>query len=170
MLFYISHPGRGTTDQLLRDLAAKLEDRGVRLAGAVQINEEYCESPRARMDLRILGSDTDVRISQDLGPQATGCRLDASGLEDAAHAVHKTLDNGPQMLIINKFGKQEREGKGFRDTIAEAISSDIPTILGVSPTLVPDFLEFADGLASPLPTDADDLLTSALEIAGFDNA
>ena len=41
MLFYISHPGRGTTDQLLRDLAAKLEDRGVRLAGAVQINEEY---------------------------------------------------------------------------------------------------------------------------------
>ena len=38
------------------------------------------------MQLDILGGDQRITITQDLGPHATGCKLDPAALEDAAIA------------------------------------------------------------------------------------
>ena len=87
MLGYITIDGQGASDRLLADFARLLKAQNIPLAGAVQINDTSCDSPRAKMVLEILANGETVTISQDLGPLAVGCRLDAEGLETAAQRV-----------------------------------------------------------------------------------
>jgi hypothetical protein len=94
-----------------------------------------------------------LRISQDLGPQARGCRLDPAALETAVGLVAAGLSSGADLLIVNKFGKHESEGRGFRSVIAEAVAMDIPVLVGLNALNRPAFESFAEGLAIQLPSD-----------------
>lgn len=99
-----------------------------------------------------------LRISQDLGRSARGCRLDPAALATAVGLVSAKLSKGADILIVNKFGKHEAEGRGFRGVIAEALSLGIPVLVGVNALNLPAFETFAEGMASGLPPAA-----SALE-------
>jgi hypothetical protein len=105
------------------------------------------------MDVRVLPDGAILRISQDLGPQSRGCRLDPAALETAVGLVAASLSSGADLLIVNKFGKHEAEGRGFRDVIAEAVAMDIPVLVGLNAINRPAFESFADGLAVQLPSD-----------------
>lgn len=59
------------------------------------------------------------------------------------------------MLIINKFGKHESDGRGFRPVIGEALAMDIPVLVGVNGLNEEKFQTFADGAAEALPADLD---------------
>jgi hypothetical protein len=150
-LAYTMAPGRGDTDLVLEGLATDLAARGLRCCGTVQINSERAESGPCDMDVRVLPDGAILRISQDLGPQARGCRLDPAALETAVGLVAAGLSSGPDLLIVNKFGKHEAEGRGFRDVIAEAIAMDIPVLVGLNGLNRPAFETFADGMAIQLP-------------------
>ena len=152
-LGYVTLQGRGRIDLLLRDVVDRLEAHGVALAGTVQTNIERGDRPRCDMDLRLLPDGPTVRISVDRGAQARGCRLDAGVLEQAVLWVSHALD-GAEMLVVNKFGKQEAEGKGLAGTIAEALDRGLPVLVGVNGLNLPAFLEFADGIAQELLPDA----------------
>lgn len=153
MLGYISAHGRGTADRVLAELAGVLGAAGWPLAGVVQINRETTQDRPCDMDLHIIGHAQQVRISQNLGPHANGCRLDAHGLETAVGLVAAALHRGPALLILNKFGKAETEGRGFRSVIGQALSQGIPVLTAVRPANIDAFLRFADGMADPLPAD-----------------
>lgn len=150
---YVCKPGRGAVDAVLAEVTERLEGQGLRLAGAVQSNRERPDRALCDMDLRVLPDGPEFRISQDLGNAAKGCRLDPSALEQAVAAASARLA-GAQLLIINKFGKHEAEGRGFRDLIAEALARDIPVLIGVNGLNLPAFTEFAGDLAEALPPDA----------------
>ena len=94
-----------------------------------------------------------IRISQDLGPSARGCRLDAAALEETVAIVEERLAHGADILIVNRFGKQEAEGRGFRSAIALALSRDIPVLVGLSQLNLEAFSAFTDGLAQELPAE-----------------
>ena len=148
MIGYFIPTEQGTGDELIEAAARHFNAQGMRLAGAVQINTASKGSKRAKMVLSILGSGEEVGISQNLGPHATGCALDAEGLENAAQIVLKSLDQKRDLLILNKFGKQERDGQGFRDVLVKALDHDVPVLLGVNRTLETAFLDFAGDFAS----------------------
>jgi hypothetical protein len=158
MLGYISATGRGAGDRLLADLAQALLARGVAVAGVVQLNRETRPDRHCDMDLMVLGHDHQVRISQDLGPLSRGCRLDPQGLETAVGLVMADLGRKPALVIINKFGKSEAEGRGFRNALAEAMVAGIPVLTAVNSGNLPAFLEFAGELAEALPADEAALL------------
>ncbi|GAA0286778.1 DUF2478 domain-containing protein [Rhodovulum strictum] len=159
MLGYITTPGRGEGDLLLAELANRLRAAGVRLAGAVQVNVARPGAERCDMDLCVLGGDKVWRISQYRGPLATGCRLDAQGLERAVGEVAAALaaEVPPELLIVNKFGIQEIEGRGFRPVIAQALLADVPVLTAVNAKNLPGFLAFAEGLAEPLAPEPEAL-------------
>lgn len=146
-------PGRGDSDLVLERLATILAARGLRCCGTVQINSERGDAGPCDMDVRVLPDGAIMRISQDLGPQARGCRLDPAALETAVGLVAAGLSSGADLLIINKFGKHEAEGRGFRDVIAEAVALDIPVLVGLNALNRPAFESFAEGLAIELPCD-----------------
>jgi len=115
------------------------------------------------MDLRVLGQDGQViSISQSLGALARGCRLDPQGLAQAAGLVERALDSGPRLLIVNKFGKSEAEGGGFRPAIGTALANGIPVLCAVGAAQKPDFDAFSGDMAEPL----DDNLAAVLDWCG----
>jgi hypothetical protein len=152
-LAYTMAPGRGDTDLVLAGLAADLAARGLRLCGTVQINTERADAGPCDMDVRVLPDGPVLRISQDLGPSARGCRLDAGALETAVGLVAARLDAGADLLVINKFGKHEAEGRGFRDVIAQAVALDVPVLVGLNALNRAAFESFAGGLATRLPPE-----------------
>lgn len=154
-LGYITSTERGLPDRVLAEAADRLMRRGLKLAGVVQTNVERPQRFHCDMDLRILPDGPVIGITQDLGVNARGCRLDPGALEGAVADVSARLASGrADLLILNKFGKHEAEGRGFRPVIAEALALGLPVILGVNGLNLAAFHAFTGGIAEELPADA----------------
>jgi hypothetical protein len=155
---YTMSPSKGDTDQVLAALAARLESRGLHTCGVVQINTDApdCVHP-CDMDVQVLPDGPVIRISQSLGREAKGCRLNPEALEGAVAQVINRLDDNVDVLILNKFGKHEVDGRGFRDIIGEALSRDIPIITGVNALNLDAFLEFSGDYATQVAPNVDAL-------------
>lgn len=156
-LAYVTSSARGATDRLLSAFARRLQADGVRLAGVVQSNRDCPDGQACDMDLRLLPHGPEIRISQSLGAGSSGCRLDTSALEQAVGLTGPALEQGPELLMINKFGKHEAEGRGFRPLIGEALMRGIPVLLGVNAGNMAAFLDYAGGAAEAVAPDADSL-------------
>lgn len=158
MLGYVVATGRGAADDLMREVALSLRASGLRVAGAVQVNTETDPSRKCQMDLHILSGQNVVRISQDLGALSRGCRLDPNGLEQAVGLVAAGLDAGADLLVVNKFGKQELDGRGFRPLMGEALTRGVPVLTAVNRGNVQGFEAWAEGMATRLPDDRETVL------------
>ncbi|WP_435256508.1 DUF2478 domain-containing protein [Thioclava sp. FR2] len=154
---YVIAAENGAVNRALSGLAMQLLDEGVRVVGTTQHDTPRPRTHVCDMDVRVLPDGDVIRISQDLGPNSRGCRLDAGALEEAVAATMARLD-GAELLVINKFGKHEADGRGFREVIAEAISRDIPVIVGTNGLNVGAFKEFCGDQAVPLAADTAVLL------------
>ncbi|MDF1856828.1 DUF2478 domain-containing protein [Pseudooceanicola sp.] len=152
---YTMAPGRGDTDLLLYRLAQELIARGINTCGTVQINSEGPGSGPCDMDIQVLPDGAILRISQSLGKESRGCRLDPAMLEQAVvlcqARIAREPDLLPDILIVNKFGKHEAEGRGFRSLIAEALARDIPVLVGLNALSQAAFEQFCAGIAVELP-------------------
>lgn len=155
---YTIAPGRGDMDLVLFKLAHSLLDRGYRPIGTVQINCDRADAGPCDMDVKVLPAGPVIRISQSLGREARGCRLDAGALESAVVHVEASLAEGADCLIVNKFGKQEAEGRGFRPLIAEALSRGMPVLVGLNRLNADAFEAFTAGMAVELPPEEGALL------------
>jgi len=164
---YVSLPGRGETDACLAAAVALLAAQGLRLAGTVQHNPPRPGRGVCDMDLQVLPDGPVLRISQDLGTGARGCRLDSGVLETAVAEVERRLD-GAALLVVNKFGKQEASGRGMVPVIAEAVGRDLPVLVGVNALNLPAFLEFTGGAGVALPDDPGAIAVWALDAAVVD--
>ena len=152
-LAYMAAPGRGDTDLILFQLAYDLAARGLKVSGVVQINSDRVDGGACDMDVQVLPDGPVLRISQNLGRSARGCRLDPAALESAVGLVSASLARGADVLIINKFGKHEVHGRGFREVIAAALAKNVPVVVGLNALNSPDFKDFSGGLAVRLPPD-----------------
>lgn len=152
MLACVSVAGKGLTDACLAKAVALMQAQGLRLAGTVQSNPRRAGRPKCDMDVHILPDGPVLRISEDRGIHARGCRLDAGVLEAAVVATLDRLDSA-DLLVVNKFGKQEAEGRGFVTVIADAMTRGLPVLVGVNALNHSAFHAFTDGMAQDLPAD-----------------
>lgn len=166
MLGYIPIDTPGAADALLSGVAERLAALGWPLAGAVQANPQGARGDKCHMDLHVLTSGDVVRISQDLGALARGCRLDPAGLASAVGLAEAALGPATRLVVVNKFGKQEVDGQGFRPLVGRALADGIPVLTAVGPVNLPGFLAFAEDLAEPLPADPDAVMAWAHRVAG----
>lgn len=158
---YTMLPGRGDTDLLLAALAQRLLASGLRVCGVVQSNHENPGDHPCDMNIHVLPDGPVLRISQALGVGSRGCRLDPSVLEQAALDVEARLTEGADMLIINKFGKHEAQGRGFRTAIVQAVEMDIPVLVGLNDLNQAAFEDFTAGEAVQVSPHMDVLQTWA---------
>ncbi|WP_347309661.1 DUF2478 domain-containing protein [Defluviimonas sp. SAOS-178_SWC] len=145
----------GDIDGCLATVAARLSQRGFRVRGALQsrglaTGECHC----ADMDLTTIGSNRVFRISQPLGNGSRGCRLHPGALADCAAFLERELDQGADLLILNRFGRGESEGRGFRDLIGAAVARDIPVLTALRPTYADAWDAFGGDIACTLPMRA----------------
>ncbi len=139
-------------DGFLDEIAMSLKSCGLTVRGVVQsrgLAESDCHC--ADMDLKTIGSDRVFRISQPLGNGSRGCRLHPGALAECAAHLQEQVAEGADLLILNRFGRGESEGRGFRDLIATALGTNIPVLTAVRPTYRADWEGFAGGAGTALP-------------------
>ena len=56
-------------------------------------------------------------------------------------------------MIVNRFGRQECEGKGLSYLVERALSADIPVVIAVPSHRFADWIRFADGMSVKLRCD-----------------
>lgn len=76
------------------------------------------------------------------------------GIEAAAASVATDVaSNAPDLLIVNKFGKIEAAGRGFRPLIGDALDWGIPVIVGVNDLDRADLEAFTGGMGAIVATE-----------------
>ena len=133
-------------DTLLREFASDLHSRGVRVVGMVQTGQ--CAD--ASLSAVLVHSGEVLPLSQDANSPASGCKLDLGRLQNAATRVADAMEAGAELVIVNRFGKRERDGKGLSRVIEQALDADIPVVIAVSSDHFPDWIKFADGMSVKL--------------------
>lgn len=145
-------------DDLLAQIAALLAAEGYRLGGAVQSSVRRPGRRKCDMYLRDLLGGEEILISLDRGNEARGCRLDHDAFARVSLWGEQALAAGIDLLVINKFGKEEAQGRGLRTLIGEALTAGIPVILGVSTLNLPHFEVFAGDAVARLPPQREAIL------------
>jgi nucleoside-triphosphatase THEP1 len=141
------------TDELIAELARGLRCAGFKLAGAVQSNVAIPGRSRCDIVLEDLATGRTTKTSQDHGPLARGCRLDSGALEESVGLASSSLGTETDLVIINRFGKQEAEGHGFRPMIEQAVLLGVPVIVGLNRTNLESWRAFVGGEAELLPPE-----------------
>lgn len=149
----LTYTDSSRADETLRRIALALLERGWNLAGLIQHNQPRPGRSRCDMVLEELASGTLVAISEDRGPSARGCALEVGQLLHATEIARAALQTRPDAIILNKFGKAESEGGGFRDLIAEAIETGIPLLIAVPFRNLDSWRAFSGDLALEIPQD-----------------
>jgi hypothetical protein len=118
-------------DRILSDLGYDLRAQGVAVQGLVQRNSFRRDRAKCDMELEELGTGRVFQLSKDRGALAGGCRLDREAIVAAAAVMAAGVEANCELLIVNKFGRSEAEGRGLRDVIADAACRSISTVVGV---------------------------------------
>lgn len=150
----VSSPIIGQTDQLLSDVAIKLQTDGVNLSGVVKVQDsDRPDDHHCDMDIRVLPDGPEIRITQSLGEGSKGCRLNPASIAEAVAETEQKDLSAVDMFILNKFGPQEAEGRGFCDAIASALANGTPVLVGVGGGCRDALDAFVDGMAEVLPPE-----------------
>lgn len=152
-------------DRFMADLALRLKASGLRLGGVVQHNDGDCEQGCQSMALEDLASGARFPISENRGAASSGCRLDATGLAAAGAALTASLADGTELVIVNKFGRQEMLGQGLRQEIGAALMAGVPLLIAVRRDVLPAWREFAGEDWRELPAETDAIESWALSLA-----
>ena len=131
MLAAIPYASGFPIDAFMQGVAARMKRRGLRLGGVVQHNDAACADRCMAMSL------------EDLGAAAAGCHLDAAGLAAAAAVFAAALAERVDLVMVNKFGKQEALGEGLRQEIANAVTAGFPVLIAVRRDFLPAWRDFA---------------------------
>jgi hypothetical protein len=67
--------------------------------------------------------------------------------------IADALVHGADLVIINRFGKRERDGKGLAYLIERALDADIPVVIAVGKDHFADWIRFAGGMSVKLGCD-----------------
>lgn len=137
-------------DGLLAHFANDLIRTGHKLGGIVQRNTKGEGARRGRMEVVDLMTGKAVRICQDLGKDAAACRLNPAGLAEAANIVTRAVAAGVELVVVNKFSKQEAAGRGLRAEIAEAAAAGLPLLTAVPDGCYAAWMRFTGGFGTTL--------------------
>ncbi|HEY2530706.1 MAG TPA: DUF2478 domain-containing protein [Xanthobacteraceae bacterium] len=133
-------------DAVLRDFASELNARGFRAIGAVQAGQ--CAD--SSLSVVLLHNGEKLALAQDFDPAASGCRLDVGRFQDVGARIADALRAGADLLIVNRFGKRERDGNGLCYLIERALKADTAVVIAVSSHRFADWIKFARGTSVKL--------------------
>ncbi|WP_309143193.1 DUF2478 domain-containing protein [Bradyrhizobium cajani] len=143
-------------DGLLADFAQDIAQQGVRIGGIVQRHARSENGTHVMLAIDV-ATGQEISISQPLRSGATSCNLDTNGLAEAAAVVSKALRNKIDLLVVNKFARQEAAGRGLRTEFVDAITRGVPVLTAVPKKCLADWRTFTAGVGTLLPCDRESL-------------
>ena len=129
----LRHDGRLDMDDLLAREVARLQAEGRRVRGLLM---DWPDGDRVcgAMLLRDVSGGETYLVSQDLGPGATGCRVDPHGFARASEVLRRALAEtpAPDLVVVNRFGGLEAGGEGLLDELSALLAADVPVLTAVA--------------------------------------
>jgi Protein of unknown function (DUF2478) len=137
-------------DRLLREFVQDLTLGGYRVVGLIQTRlgdgaAAVTVLPTGETIPLAPGPDTLSRSSRPCDLAGAAARMDA------------LIRSGADLVIINRFGKLEAEGKGLIDEIVRALRIDIPVVVAVPEFRFAEWLSFCSGMGVKLPCRTESL-------------
>lgn len=150
----IHYPRGQDIDLLLDRICDDLTVQGARLGGLLQVIEGKhggnCATSVKVFDLRTRKS---FNIWEDRGACAKGCRLNERILMESSSVVEEAITDRVDLLIINRFGRAESEGRGLLDYFSKAALAGIPVLTAVRAPYDEAWRRYHEGSATELPFD-----------------
>jgi hypothetical protein len=142
-------------------LVERCRSLGLSLAGVLQ--RRVSEAPDRRCDVLLedLSTGHCTSIFEDRGRGAAGCRLDEAALNEAAARIEGNMEDRPDLLVLNKFGKAECAGGGLLDLIASAMDRQITVVIGVPRSNLQAWRNFAGEFSLELSEEIGEIETWA---------
>ncbi len=137
-------------DPVLAETAASLRARGVNVGGLLQHFGARLPNGKRSMWITNIGTGATLRLDRPRGAGATPCILDPDALARAACWLATATASGASLIMVNRFGHAEADGRGMRHEIAEAVCSGAAVIIPVKFSLLPDLEGFLGGPAELL--------------------
>jgi nucleoside-triphosphatase THEP1 len=137
---------------LLERVARRLQAAGWRVGGLVHRQDRYANGNK-RMQLFDLRSDRQVELSQDLGCASRACSLNPQALAQASAVLREALDDGVDLVVINRFGIVEASGQGFAAEFAAFVEAGTPVLTAVAARHLEDWRRYTGGLHAELAAD-----------------
>lgn len=150
----IDHDGSVDVDALLAGVVARLREEGRRVRGLERVPGGACDDCRSTMRLADISTHEIFQVSQDLGPGSRGCRADPAGFAQASAVLRRALRDMPDLVVVNRFGSLESEGRGFRAELLDLLAEGIPVLTIVARRHREAWDRFSDG-AEVLPPRVD---------------
>lgn len=130
-----------------------LQARGVRIDGLV--NKCTDEGHHVSEVIQAIGDASEYVILQCLGKESHGCKLNPAALAESSIVLRDAIDQRVDILVINKFGIAEAEGRGLLDEYTRAITEQIPVVSLVHRKYLPAWQNFTAELGEELPVNVD---------------
>lgn len=148
--------------EVLRAFALRRRAEGVRVGGVVAASDEDARAA-ARPDstcksvLENVATGEILAIHQNLGPGSQSCNLDIGALAQAAAAVEQAIAGGVELVVLSKFGIQEKQRRGLMSAFQAAVAAGVPVACVVAPRAAEAWHAFAADLAAWVPAEPDAL-------------
>jgi len=144
-------------DGVLAQVVSRLKSRGIAMAGVLQTcgGEGYEHS-----DLRLesITGRWSLPIMQKRGALSSGCSLDYSAVAEASLRVASDIAPETRLVVLNRFGRAEAEGNGFRSILEKCLEEGKPALCAVRNDYAREWEEFHGGLADTLLPEPDAIL------------
>lgn len=143
-------------DLKIEALVTRLLGNGYHIQGVLQKpvdkNATGCNARLYR-----IGVNGQYNISQQLGAGSSSCNLDTEVLEQAAFDISSAITPDTDLVVVNRFGKRESQGGGFRAVFERAMELDIPVLTVVQEQMASSWLDYGGSSVALLRDDTSDL-------------
>jgi len=142
-------PDTGDRMALLK-FVEKLKVLNTRVGGVLQ--EALFDSEGEIVGLNAIDVATDRRIPITRAVKGGDeCGLDVSALAETASIIDSAISDRLDLVVVEKFGELEQNGKGLIDQILQTIGEGIPLLISVPEAALPVWQERSGELGSVLP-------------------
>src|SRR5262249_49355827 len=119
--------------------------------GLVQLDSPRGQSHHREVRTVVLSSGEIVRILHDRDLGAVGCGLDCGQLASIAKLIDAAIQEGTDLVVINRFVKLEARGEGLIALIRQAAEADVPVLIAVPEHGFGGWIKYSAGMSVRLP-------------------
>lgn len=139
-----------TVDRMaLFKFAQKQKAGKTRIGGILQKAIFDTEGNITGLDAIDIATNERLPISRP-GKNENDCGLDVSALASTSSIIRDAIDNRLDLVVVEKFGELEQDGKGLIDDILQTIVEGIPLVISMSQTALPAWQELSGELGDVL--------------------
>lgn len=143
----------------LANFATKHKEQDVKVAGLVQGAVHDTDGTFLGIDAVDVttGARSPIKRVPRYDHNKKACALDASVLVGTSGVMRDAIQAGADLIVFDKFGVEEQNGRGLSDEIFMAISDGIPLLISVPEPALEIWTDRTGGMGSLLPADVDAL-------------